>query len=325
MELKKNKKKNTWRLFFLNRNISQTLITPPAQRLTREALALFIFKLVLPVTPSIQHNQREQRLQRYTVFPLGFFFSLVSYIAGILANPWHTDRITCWDTDQTLHPGFTYWSITDTHTHMKRTHSHTHTLVLTGVKEDHGLEADVLLPLELELSHSGRGSYQHIKDLHKALDAAPLFSAIQRHKTRPVVYQETAPDFCLTKLGRCDILGEKKNTLRGVNTEIRKYGNEAVVVRQLALKGGEWICWTSELHSPLLTRQVSLKGCTESRRFQWWRVHSLIFEVLVPPLLYSLHFFFHVRYLYSISSSFFRWTCMMSFKYNDKIWCIVKD
>lgn len=130
MELKKNKKKNTWRLFFLNRNISQTLITPPAQRLTREALALFIFKLVLPVTPSIQHNQREQRLQRYTVFPLGFFFPLVSYIAGILANPSHTDRITCWDTDQTLHPGFTYWSITDTHTHashMKRTHSHTHT------------------------------------------------------------------------------------------------------------------------------------------------------------------------------------------------------
>lgn len=79
---------------FLNRNISQTLITPPVQRLTREALALFIFKLVLPVIPSIQHNQREQRLQRHTVFPLGFF-SLVSYIAGTLANPSHTDRITC--------------------------------------------------------------------------------------------------------------------------------------------------------------------------------------------------------------------------------------
>lgn len=112
---------------FLNRNISQTLITPPVQQLTREALALFIFKLVLPVIQSIQHNQREQRLQRHTVFPLGFF-SLVSYIAGTLANPSHTDRITCWDTDQTLHPGFTYWSITDTH--MKRTqyvHSHTHT------------------------------------------------------------------------------------------------------------------------------------------------------------------------------------------------------
>ena len=52
---------------------------------------------------------------------------------------------------------------------------------LTGVEEDHGLEADVLLPLQLELSHSGRGSDEHIEDLGEALDAAPLFSAVQGH------------------------------------------------------------------------------------------------------------------------------------------------
>lgn len=57
------------------------------------------------------------------------------------------------------------------------THIRTHTHVLTGVKEDHGLEADVLLPLQLELSHSGRGGYQHVEDLGEALHAAALLSA----------------------------------------------------------------------------------------------------------------------------------------------------
>lgn len=66
------------------------------------------------------------------------------------------------------------------------THRDTHTLVLTGVKEDHGLEADVLLPLQLELSHPRRGGYQHIKDLGEALHAAPLFSGV-RNKTYTVV------------------------------------------------------------------------------------------------------------------------------------------
>ena len=47
---------------------------------------------------------------------------------------------------------------------------------LTGVEEDHGLEADVLLSLQLELSYSGRGGDQHIKDLHEALDTAALLS-----------------------------------------------------------------------------------------------------------------------------------------------------
>lgn len=69
-------------------------------------------------------------------------------------------------------------------------HADTQTCSLTGVEEDHGLEADVLLPLEFELSHPGRGSYQHIKDLHEALDAAPLISATQT-QTHTAVYQET--------------------------------------------------------------------------------------------------------------------------------------
>lgn len=61
------------------------------------------------------------------------------------------------------------------------TNTWTHTRVLTGVKEDHGLEADVLLPLQLELSHSWCGGYQHIKDLQEALHTAPFFSVV-RHK-----------------------------------------------------------------------------------------------------------------------------------------------
>lgn len=61
------------------------------------------------------------------------------------------------------------------------THTDVHARVLTGVEEDHGLEADVLLPLQLELSHSGRGGYQHIEDLGEALHAAPLLSGV-RHQ-----------------------------------------------------------------------------------------------------------------------------------------------
>lgn len=50
---------------------------------------------------------------------------------------------------------------------------------LTGVKEDHGLEADKLLPLQLEFSHPGCGGYEHVEDFRKALDAAALFPATQ--------------------------------------------------------------------------------------------------------------------------------------------------
>lgn len=61
---------------------------------------------------------------------------------------------------------------------IKKKHPHT----LTGVKEDHGLEADIFLPLQLELSQSGCGSYQHVKDLSEALDTAPLLPATKRNK-----------------------------------------------------------------------------------------------------------------------------------------------
>lgn len=60
-------------------------------------------------------------------------------------------------------------------------HPPTQTRSLTGVKEDHGLEADVLLPLQLELSDSGRGSDQHVEDLHEALDTTAFLSATHRH------------------------------------------------------------------------------------------------------------------------------------------------
>lgn len=57
---------------------------------------------------------------------------------------------------------------------------------LTGIEEDHGLEADVLLPRQLELSHSGRGGDQHVKDLHEALDAAALLPATHKHTHIPL-------------------------------------------------------------------------------------------------------------------------------------------
>ena len=131
---------------------------------------LFIFKQVLSVTASIQ-----QRPKLYTVFPSGFS---LSYRAASLCKPCaHTDQITCWDTDQTLK------RTGASHKHMYlfvlMTHKH---VPLTGVKEDHGLEADVLPPSQFELSHPGCGSDQHVKDLHEALHAAPLFSVEQAHK-----------------------------------------------------------------------------------------------------------------------------------------------
>lgn len=84
------------------------------------------------------------------------------------------------------------WDTTNPHTHsclcetihnpyIANTGTRVHARVLTGVEKDHGLEADVLLPLQLELSHSGRGGYEHIKDLGEALHAAPLLSGV-RHK-----------------------------------------------------------------------------------------------------------------------------------------------
>lgn len=61
-------------------------------------------------------------------------------------------------------------------------HPPTQTCSLTGVKEDHGLETNVLLPLQIELSDSGRGSDQHVEDLHEALDTTALLSATHRHR-----------------------------------------------------------------------------------------------------------------------------------------------
>lgn len=45
---------------------------------------------------------------------------------------------------------------------------------LTGVEEDHGLQADVLLPLELQLAEARGGCQQHVEDLHDALHALAL-------------------------------------------------------------------------------------------------------------------------------------------------------
>lgn len=125
----------------------------------------------------------------YTVFPLGSF-SFYWFVTELAQKGLHAETPI-----KHSDPGFIYQSIAHLHPTPTPTHTHTNVCILTGVEEDHSLEADVLLPLELELSHSGRGSYQHIKDLHEALDAAPLFSAIQRHETQLVVYQEITSQF----------------------------------------------------------------------------------------------------------------------------------
>lgn len=112
-------------------------------------------------------------------------FSLVTYIVGPLANPMHTHSLTGLHAETTIKHSAVVSRTGASHTHAHTSecmYAHTQTRSLTGVKEDHGLEADVLLSLQLELSHPGCGGYEHIKDLHEALDTAPLFSAEQRHK-----------------------------------------------------------------------------------------------------------------------------------------------
>ena len=54
---------------------------------------------------------------------------------------------------------------------------------LTGVEEDHGFEADELLPLQFELSHSGRGGQQHVEDLHETLHTGALLSVENTSQT----------------------------------------------------------------------------------------------------------------------------------------------
>lgn len=48
---------------------------------------------------------------------------------------------------------------------------------LTGVEEDHGLQTHVLLPLKLQLTETGGGCQQHVKDLHDALHTLTLLPA----------------------------------------------------------------------------------------------------------------------------------------------------
>lgn len=49
-----------------------------------------------------------------------------------------------------------------------------HQLWLTGVEQDHGLQAHVLLPLKLELTEPRGRRQQHVEDLHDALHTLTL-------------------------------------------------------------------------------------------------------------------------------------------------------
>lgn len=47
-------------------------------------------------------------------------------------------------------------------------------VTLTGVEEDHGLQADVLLSLQLQLTEPRGGCQQHVENLHDALHTLSL-------------------------------------------------------------------------------------------------------------------------------------------------------
>lgn len=47
-------------------------------------------------------------------------------------------------------------------------------VTLTGVEEDHGLQADVLLSLQLQLAEPRGGCQQHVENLHDALHTLSL-------------------------------------------------------------------------------------------------------------------------------------------------------
>lgn len=64
---------------------------------------------------------------------------------------------------------------------------------LTGVEEDHGLQADVLLPLKLQLTKARGACQQHVENLHDAFHTLSLLPAdTERERERGRRKQEAS-------------------------------------------------------------------------------------------------------------------------------------